>query len=156
MPLTLLQLLVVIREFIGDNPLFTSAIRLLIAQRLVRRLDENTKKEVQLPEHVAKQIKEQIETLPPGIDKPDLNTAKFYESATTEDSPFGYKGQIAIVELLKMNDKLEQVMLSEDGASANLLRKKAQENGMVTLLQDAAIKAAQGVTSVDEIYRVVG
>src|SRR5690606_20508747 len=60
-------------DTIGQNPLFVSAIRLIMAQRLVRRLDDSTKQPYTPDERTVENIKHVLESLPPDIEKPDLS-----------------------------------------------------------------------------------
>lgn len=143
-------------EFLGDNPLFTSAIRLIIAQRLVRRLDADTKQKAELDDRVKNHMRELIDTLPEGIERPNLDEISFYNPGTSESVPFGYIGQTAIVELLKMTPNIEHLMYAGGELSSDKIREQAMKDGMITLMQDAVLKAADGQTSIDEIYRVVG
>ena len=142
-------------EFIGDNPLLTSAIRLVIAQRLVRRLDEDSRVEDQPDEHIAAQVRRILETLPEE-NRPDLESTKFYKPGKSESAPFGYVGQTAVVELLQIAPALEKLLHSQ-GSEVDLseLRMLAQNNGMATLLQNALLKAVRGETSLEEVFRVV-
>ena len=65
----------------------------------------------------------------------------------------GYRGTTAIFEILEMNDRLRQLVSQRAGASA--LMEAAVECGMKTMLVDGLEKAAAGVTSIEEVLRVV-
>lgn len=143
-------------EYLGDNPLLTSAIRLVVAQRLVRVLDEETKVPYEPEMHMLEMVSKALEGMPENR-RIELESAKFFNPGKSDDSPFGYKGQTAVVELLTMNPEIEKVLHSQgveiDPAE---LRRVAQKNGMVTLMQDAIDKAVEGKTSLAEVFRVVG
>lgn len=143
-------------DFIGVNPLFASAIHLIMAQRLVRRLDDNTKQPYQPDEALKVQLQAVIDTLPPGVVRPDLTNLTLYKPAPSADNPFGYTGQIAIREQLQMTPGIQQLLrLQPNQITTDMLQQKAIEDGMITMLQDGVLKVIQGITTIDEVYRVV-
>lgn len=143
-------------DFIGINPLFASAIHLIMAQRLVRRLDDSTKQPYQPDEGLKAQIKAIIDTLPPGVEKPDVSQITLYKAGSSATNPFGYSGQLAIREQLRMTPGIQQLLrLPPNQITTEMLQQKAQEDGMLTMLQDGVLKSIQGVTTLEEVYRVV-
>ena len=64
----------------------------------------------------------------------------------------GYKGRVGLFEVFRMNNELRRLI--SEGASMLDLQEAAQKNGMVTLEQAGIIKALEGHTSLDEVYRV--
>lgn len=143
-------------DVIGENPLFASAIRLIVAQRLVRRLDDETKQPYQPDEHLQTEIRRLVESLPDGITRPDTNQITLYKPGKSEASPFGYSGRIMISEQLVMSPELRTLLRGNlANISSDNIQKLARQQGMVTLLQDAILKALQGQTSIEEVYRVV-
>ena len=66
----------------------------------------------------------------------------------------GYRGRLAVHEVLTFTDSLRQAVI--EGMSANKLRKLAREEGMVTMYEDGMEKVQKGLTSREEIARVVG
>lgn len=144
-------------DFIGVNPLFASAMHLIMAQRLVRRLDDNSKQPYQPDEGLRAQLQTVIDTLPPGIDRPDLSNVTLYKPGASADNPFGYSGQIPLREQMQMTPGIQQLLrLPAEQITTAVLEKKAIEDGMLTMLQDGVLKAIQGVTTLEEVYRVVG
>ena len=144
-------------DFIGVNPLFASAIHLIMAQRLVRVLDDATKQPYQPDEGLKAQLKVIIDTLPPGVDRPDVNQITLYKPGSSDAVPFGYTGQTALREQLQMTSGIQQLLkLSLNQITTDMLEKKAIEDGMITMLQDGVLKAIAGVTTLEEVYRVVG
>lgn len=143
-------------DAIGQNPLFASAIRLVIAQRLVRRLDDATKQAYQPDEAVKNEIRRAFEHAPEGMDKPDVDNLTLYRPGKSDQNPFGYTGQFAIRELLVMNEAIQTILrLPANEVSTERIDQVARDSGMVTMLQDGILKAAAGLTSLEEIYRVV-
>ena len=143
-------------DFIGVNPLFASAIHLIMAQRLVRRLDDNTKQAYQPDDGLRAQLQSVIDTLPPGVDRPDLSNITLYKPGSSSDNPFGYAGQIAIREQLQMTSGIQQLLrLPPTQITTDMLQDRAIQDGMLTMLQDGVLKALQGITTIEEVYRVV-
>ncbi len=144
-------------DFVGINPLFASAMHLIMAQRLVRRLDDSTKQAYKPDDGLRAQLQAIINTLPPGIDRPDLSQATLYKAVSTPQNPFGYHGQLPIREQMQMTPGVQQLLrLPPNQITTDMLQQKAVEEGMLTMLQDGVLKALQGVTSLEEVYRVVG
>ncbi|HKU18513.1 MAG TPA: GspE/PulE family protein [Candidatus Saccharimonadales bacterium] len=144
-------------DFIGINPLFASAIHLIMAQRLVRRLDDTIKQPYQPDAGLKAQLQQVIDSLPPNVERPNLNNLTLYKPGTSAQNPFGYRGQIAIREQLQMTPGIQQLLrLPPNQINTDMLEKKAVEDGMITMLQDGVLKALQGLTSLEEVYRVVG
>ena len=139
---------------IGPNPMFLSAMRLIIAQRLVRRLDDETKIEYTPDEQLKKELHGIISSFPEGVDRPDIDQIKLYKPGTSEASPFGYKGRIMIMEQLVVTEQLRQAIML-NGVGANIVEEVANKQGMITILQDGIIRALQGYTSIEEVYRVI-
>lgn len=143
-------------DFIGINPLFASAIHLIMAQRLVRRLDDATKQAYQPDDALKAQLQTVIDSLPPGVDRPDLNTVTLYKPGASATNPFGYGGQLAIREQLQMTAGVQQILrLPPNQVTTEMIEQKAVEDGMLTMLQDGLLKAFSGQTTLEEIYRVV-
>ncbi|HLA49083.1 MAG TPA: GspE/PulE family protein [Candidatus Saccharimonadales bacterium] len=144
-------------DMIGINPLFASAMRLVMAQRLVRRLDDATKQPYKPDEALKQQLQSVIETFPPEQKRPDINEVTLYKAGQSKDNPFGYSGQLAIREQLLMTSGVQEILkLPPNQVTTEMLEKKAVAEGMRTLLQDGLLKAFEGLTTLEEIYRVVG
>lgn len=144
-------------DIIGQNPLFTSAIRLIMAQRLIRRLDDATKIAYKPDEVVRKQIQDIIDSLPPIYKKPDISNLTLYKPGSSKDNPFGFKGQIAIREQMVMSDALRALLQRPSAEiSTQLIEKTAVDAGMLTMLHNALFKLLSGETTVEEVFRVLG
>ncbi len=145
-----------IADIIGQNPLFISAIRLVMAQRLLRKLDNNTKQAYSPSEDDWKKINDVLDTFPPNVEKPNLENLQLYKAGSSDDNPYGYEGQIAIREQFTMTDKVRQLLESHTSViSAQTIEALAVEGGMLTIKQDAMLKVIAGETSFDELYRVL-
>lgn len=143
-------------DLIGVNPIFSTAIRLVIAQRLVRRLDDSTK-EAYTPDEATKNwIKDVLANLPPHIDKPDLENFQLWKPVASETSPFGYQGRIVIMEQLVVNEEIQKFLRGDiSDFHAEIIEKTAREQGMVTLLEYGVLAALRGETTLDEVNRVI-
>ena len=117
----------------------------VIAQRLVRRLCPNCKVEVSLTDEQAKLLALSYENPKPGSLWGPLGCPECHGA--------GYKGRLGLFELLPVTARIRQQML-EDPAEERLWA-VAREEGMKTLLEDGLIKVEQGLTSLDEVLRVV-
>lgn len=146
-----------IADIIGQNPLFISAIRLVMAQRLIRRLDEETKQAYSPSENEWAKINEVLATLPEGMAKPNLEGLQLYKAGSSEANPYGYSGQLAIREQFTMSEPLRKLL--EDRkltVTTQTIEEAATQSGMLTMLQDGMLKVLAGETTLDELYRVVG
>lgn len=143
-------------DLIGVNPIFSTAIRLVIAQRLVRRLDDNSK-EAYTPDEATKQwIRETLKDLPDRIEKPNLDDFQLYRPVATEDSPFGYSGRMVVMEQLVVDEEIQKFLRGDVAdVHAEVIAKAAQADGMVTLLQNGVLAALRGETTIEEVNRVI-
>ncbi len=144
-------------DAIGTNPLFISALHLVMAQRLVRQLDDETKIEYTPDEALFGQIKKVVDSMPPNAKRPNLDGLKLYRPGTSDQNPFGYKGQIAIREQFVMSEGIQELMkLPPAQVTTQMLEDRAVKDGMITMLQDGILKVIEGQTTIEEVYRVVG
>lgn len=143
-------------DMIGQNPIFSSAVRLLIAQRLVRRLWDESKQEYEPDEATRQWVKQVLAGLPEGVDHPDLDSFKLYRPVSTDDAPFGYKGRIPIMEQMEVTEQIQGYLRGDVGdVNAEAIEAVAKKQGMITLLQAGVLAALRGETTLDEISRVI-
>mgnify|MGYP003132548663 CR=1 FL=1 len=143
-------------DMIGVNPIFSSAIRLVIAQRLVRRLDDATKEAYQPDEATKQYLQSVLADLPEHVEKPDLENITLYKAVANEASPFGYSGRIVIMEQMVVNDEIQKYLRGDlKDVHAESIEKTAKEQGMVTLLQRGVLAALRGETTLEEVNRVI-
>ncbi len=119
------------------NFLLASSIRGVIAQRLVRKLCLNCKKEIEVPESVAKEA---------GI---EAHTKVYAPCGCAACRFTGYSGRTVIAELMMMDSVLRDMI--NDAAPDHEIRSYARKNGMVTLRESAVRKVLAGVTSIEEM-----
>ena len=128
----------------GIEPfLVATSVNLICAQRLVRRICSNCKEEVEVPPQVL---------LDAGYSEDELKTTKIYHGkGCSICNKGGYKGRTGLYEVMEINDELRELILV--GASALELKKKAVEQGMLTLRRSGLVKIAAGMTTMDEVLR---
>lgn len=135
--------------------LLAPALNVIIGQRLVRKLCPECKKEIQIsPEDLAR-VKKALTSLPSNSGyQVDQNKLKFYGSTGCEAcSGIGYKGRIGIFEVLVVNEDIEKLILSGQ-ISEYIMQDIAVKQGMVTMVQDGILKALNGITTMEEVFRV--
>ncbi len=142
----------------GVKPYFlTPSINAVIGQRLVRKLCDNCKVEHQLSEEEKETVNKILAVISPksGIDIP-TELPKIYKAGEGCEKCNGlsYSGRIGIYEIFTMQDNIKE--LAAEGAPDFKILQQAIENGMVTMLQDGVLKALKGITSLKEVYRVIG
>jgi type IV pilus assembly protein PilB len=150
----------------GAEPfLVASTVNVIIAQRLVRKLCPDCRKEYQISDSELKIFKDSydmdkiMETLKNGEftkdkmkSKKSWSDLKFYKPIGCEQCNEGYKGRSGIFEVLELDDELKRMVSKR--LSAEEINSKALEKGMISMIEDGFIKAIQGITSLEEILRV--
>ena len=143
---------------IGVKPYFlVPSINAIVGQRLVRKLCPHCKKAQEANTEESEQINKILAVISP---KANISIApqlpKIYVAGDgCENCGFiGYKGRMGIFEVFTMNDKIKQLTI--DSAPSFQILKQAIEDGMITMLQDGVLKVLEGITSLEEVYRVIG
>ena len=128
----------------GIEPfLVASSLNLVCAQRLVRRICSNCKVAEDIPPKALEQI---------GFSAEDARSVKAYKGTGCEKcNKTGYKGRVGLYEVMEITDELRELILV--GASALELRRKAVEEGMITLRGSGLRKISAGMTSIEEVLR---
>ena len=143
-------------DMIGINPVFTTAIRVVIGQRLVRKLDPATRIEYEPDEMTKQWIRKTLADLPSTAPKPDLDHIRLWKPGKTDDNPFGYKGRTVLMEQLIMSDEIAKFISGEiKDVNANAIAATAKREGMITMLQKGVLKALSGETTLEEVNRVL-
>jgi len=141
----------------GVKPfLLAPSINAIIGQRLARRICEHCKQEVELSPENNKRVSELLEQIPEkSSQRPSLENLKFYKGDGCEKcGGLGYKGRVGLYEILTMNPEIEKMIL-DNKVSEYEIEKIAIENGMITMVQDGLLKALDGLTSVEEVFRII-
>ncbi len=141
--------------------LISSTLNCILAQRLVRRLygekEKYTLKESEL-ENIAKycdldrifKILKEEKIISP---KANWKNITFYRPKPTKECPEGYQGRIGIYEVLPVTEAIKELIVKQ--ATASQIQEEAQKEGMITMIEDGFIKAIQGITSIEEVLRVI-
>ena len=143
-------------DLIGVNPIFSSSIRLVVAQRLVRKLADS-KKAREATEAEAKYIRETLNDVPAEkLEGVNLDNITLYDPVATEEEPFGYKGRTVIMEQLVVSDDIQSFIRGDVAdINTNEIEKTAKANGMLTLEQKGLLAALRGDTTLEEVSRVI-
>jgi len=129
----------------GIEPfLVSSSVILIVAQRLIRKICEYCKEVQRVSEETLLKI---------GFPPNEVTTGKIYAgSGCNECNQTGYKGRIAVYEVMPLKEELKELILQ--GASAVEIKKEAISGGMMSLRQSGIRKVMAGVTSLDELLRI--
>jgi type IV pilus assembly protein PilB len=143
--------------------LLVSTLKVIIAQRLVRKLNDNKEKYIL--------TKEELDSIKKKIDmdfvlerlreervvgpKDDWSKIPFYrpKKDPLNESDDGYHGRLGIHEVLRFSLSIKELVIK--GATSDDIEKQARKEGMMTMIEDGIFKAVQGQTSIEEILRVV-
>jgi type IV pilus assembly protein PilB len=128
----------------GIEPfLVATAVHLIVAQRLIRRICSNCIEEENVPPKVLVEA---------GFTPEEIKTVKPKKGRGCEKcNNSGYKGRAGLYEVMELDDELRELILV--GASSVELKKKAIENGMITLRRSGLRKVMDGVSSLEEVMR---
>jgi type IV pilus assembly protein PilB len=128
----------------GIEPfLVATAVHLICAQRLIRRICAECREEIPLP------IQAKIEA---GFTPEEAKTVKTYKGKGCSNcNGTGYKGRAGLYEVMEVDEEIRELILI--GASASELKKKAIERGMITLRRSGLTKVKDGVTKLEELAR---
>ena len=141
--------------------LISSTLNVILAQRLVRRLCEE-KEKYKLSEAEIKNLKkycdmDKILEILRGEkllkSKETMRDLVFYRPKPSKDSPEGYESRIGIYEVLPVTETIKELIVKE--ADSDRIEGQARSEGMRTMIEDGFIKAAQGITSIEEVLRVI-
>jgi len=146
----------------GVEPfLIASTINIVMAQRLVRRLGQESREKYNLTKAQIEEMKKDIdldsilsvlkqEKIVPETAK--WETIDFYKPKPTKDCPEGFKDRVGIREALDVSDSIKELIMKR--ANSDEIETQARKEGMLTMLEDGFVKAVQGQTSLEEIMRV--
>ena len=141
--------------------LISSTLNCILAQRLVRKLCPEKEKYYLKEAEIRNltrycslnrilEILQEEKLIKP---KQPLSKIPFYKPKPTKDSPEGYKGRVGIFEVLPVTETIKDLIVKQ--ATSDHIQSQAQKEGMRTMTEDGFVKAAQGITSIEEILRVI-
>lgn len=139
---------------LGIKPfVLAPAINAIVAQRLVRRLCPACKTTYTPPAKVVEHVQAILKNIPSAAKVKLPKDLKFYHSpGCKECNGLGYKGRIGVYEVFTVNEAIENLIHKQ--ATTTDIRKQAIADGMLTMSQDGILKALEGVTDIEEIFRV--
>lgn len=132
-----------------DPYLIPPTLVIAIAQRLVRTLVPGTGKKMLVEGSVKTMVEKQFEDLPEEYKKKIKFGKEFREIEPTEDNPSGTKGRMAVMEVLEMDKEIEKLVLTNAGEGE--IYKVARAKGMLSMKEDAILKAFQGLIPFEEV-----
>jgi general secretion pathway protein E len=139
----------------GVEPfLLTSSVNIIIGQRLARKICQECKEKVALPEPELTKIREIIQKMP-AKEKAEYSQKElvFYRGKGCKScGGNGLIGRLGIFEVMELSEKLRDAVLKK--MSSTQIQELAIAEGMVTMIQDGVIKALNGMTSIEEVWRV--
>lgn len=141
--------------------LISSTLNIILAQRLIRRLTEdkttyilnvselkNLRKYCD-PDRILEMMR-QNKIIKPAQGWEDI---KFYRPKSTKENPEGYRGRLGIYEVLNITASIKELIVRQ--ATSDQIQEQAKKEGMMTMIEDGFIKASQGLTSLEEVLRVI-
>lgn len=144
-----------------ESFLLVSTLRVAVGQRLVRKLCDD-----KLPYILTKAERDELSQKvdlniilknlqQEGIVKPDAtwNDIPFYHPKENGETEDGYHGRMGIHEVIEMSPTLKDMVMA--GKTGDEIQAQAQKEGMLTMLEDGIFKAAQGLTTIEEVLRVI-
>lgn len=140
----------------GTKPfLLAPALNAMIGQRLVRKICTHCKQEEVVSDEKIERVRKIIRDLPAeekkGIDPGNL---KFYKGGGCDECQgIGYKGRIGVYEIMTVGKETEKLILGGKISEYDM-RDIAKKDGMVSMVQDGVLKALDGITTIDEVFRV--
>ena len=146
----------------GVEPfLLVSTLRVCVGQRLVRKLCPSREKyelsrdeQAQLEKSVdAGAVLRALKDEAAVAKDATWKNISFYKAKETPESPSGYTGRVGIYETLSVTPTIKELVMKN--ATADEVEKQARSEGMLTMSEDGIFKAAQGVTTIEEVLRVI-
>jgi type II secretory ATPase GspE/PulE/Tfp pilus assembly ATPase PilB-like protein len=146
----------------GIEPfLLVSTLRVVVGQRLVRRLSPD-KEKYELSRDEQAHLEKIVD---PGVILKALKEEKavqkdvtwkdipFYHRKESAQYPSGYSGRVGIYEVLPVTATIKELIMRN--ATGDDIQKQAASEGMLTMSDDGIFKAAQGLTTIEEVLRVI-
>jgi len=145
----------------GIEPfLLSSSLRLVIAQRLVRKICKDCREEKKIPDGLVAQMKDEIKNIPEKeLKKYGLNSAEkivFYHGKGCEScSGSGFLGRMAIYEAVYITENIRNIITEKRG-NETVVEEESKNSGFLTMRQDGILKVIMGLTTFEEVGRVTG
>ena len=131
-----------------ESFLVSSAVNCVMAQRLVRKLCPNCKVPYEPDPEVLRTLQFPVEE-----ENGDLILYKANENGCAKCGGTGYKGRVGLYEVMPMSEEIQRLTVKE--ASATIIMNQAKEEGLLSMRDDGFLKVKMGITSIEEVMRVV-
>ena len=134
--------------------LISSSLHTIIAQRLVRKVCPECRKTVKISSAILEDMKKEYDRIPEQYKKEILFDESKISAGTgcAKCNNSGYKGRLGVYELLRVTESVQKLTIQR--ASATDILNQAIKEGMITMKQDGVLKVLQGITTMEEVYRV--
>jgi type IV pilus assembly protein PilB len=137
-----------------DPKSFASAVTIAMAQRLIRRLDQSKKKQVPLEGEQRALVEKILSTIEDkSLIPASIDMTWVPDTTEGDDATVGYQGRIGLYEAIFMDEELGTYL--RDNPSEGEIASHVVRQGFLTMAQDGVLKALQGITSLEEVFRVV-
>ncbi|MBI2573979.1 MAG: type II/IV secretion system protein [Candidatus Wildermuthbacteria bacterium] len=146
----------------GAEPfLISSTVSVILAQRLVRKLNDE-KEEYHLNEAEVKALEpycdlKRVERILQEekllAKNQTIHRAVFFKAKPSKENPDGYQGRVGIYEVLSVTESIKELIVHN--ATSDAIQEQAKKEGMRTMIEDGFVKAARGVTTIEEVLRVI-
>lgn len=133
-----------------DPYLIAPTLILCIAQRLAHRIGPSSKKPVPVDEAMKQMFDKQFSDLPDGYKSKLDIYRETYEAVPSPDYPSGIRGRVALLEMFKVDEEMQKIILKHPDEQE--IYKLARQKGMLTLREDAILKASKGLIPFKEVY----
>lgn len=143
--------------------LLASTIKAMVAQRLARRICSNCKRPAKILPEVAAKVREELSQVPlPMLQErlkglkslKDIDESFFFEGAgCSHCKNSGYSGRLAVLEIIDVNEEIQEMILNTTKIIREADVRSSQE--YLTIKEDALLKCLQGMTTLEEVYRVI-
>jgi type IV pilus assembly protein PilB len=140
---------------LGVEPnILAPAINISMAQRLVRKLCKECKKQDKPTNEEMRVINTTVDSLPENFKKPSLTNLHIWRAARCQKCHgMGYKGRAGIFEAILINDEMERLILKMPSEAE--IKKAAAKQGILNMQQDGILKVIEGITSIEELGRII-
>lgn len=137
-----------------ERYLIAPTLNLAVAQRLVRTLCEGSGKRVPVEASLQAMLEDQFRDLPEQYRRELPAFDAVYEAESTSECPDGTRGRTAVFELLEVTDEIEEAVLNSGTEEA--IWEMARKRGMMTMRENAIVKALQGIIPFEEVNTLGG
>ncbi len=135
-------------------PVISPALNLVISVRLIRKLCPSCREEILIEDELKKNITKFLRNLPGRAKQNAPDKPKLYKAIGCEKCQNGYRGRIGIFEMFQVTKNIKE-KISNDATEIEI-KKLAVGEGLVTIEEDAIIKVLSGITTLEEVERIMG